>query len=203
MRAPPPATAERILDVAERLVQTQGYNGFSYADISAALRITKASLHYHFPTKAKLGLSLVLRYHDAFRSALEAIQKSVPDPRQKLRAYVQLYADVLRKDRLCLCGMLAAEQATLPKPMKAALNAFFDANERWLAGVLEEGRRSGTLHLEGPVVEEAQLLVAALEGAMLVARSYGDSKRFAAVAERVLAGILPPAPRLPKRVRQA
>jgi len=182
MRAPPPATAERILDVAERLVQTQGYNGFSYADISAALRITKASLHYHFPTKAKLGLSLVLRYHDAFRSALEAIQKSVPDPRQKLRAYVQLYADVLRKDRLCLCGMLAAEQ---------------------LAGVLEEGRRSGTLHLEGPVVEEAQLLVAALEGAMLVARSYGDSKRFAAVAERVLAGILPPAPRLPKRVRQA
>jgi TetR/AcrR family transcriptional repressor of nem operon len=99
--------------------------------------------------------------------------------------------------------MLAAEQATLPKPMKAALNAFFDANERWLAGVLEEGRRSGTLHLEGPVVEEAQLLVAALEGAMLVARSYGDSKRFAAVAERVLAGILPPAPRLPKRVRQA
>src|SRR5450432_335380 len=100
----PSATAERILDVAERLVQTQGYNGFSYADVSAALRITKASLHYHFPTKAKLGLSLVLRYQEAFRIALEAIQKSVPDPRDKLRAYVQIYTDVLRKDRMCLCG---------------------------------------------------------------------------------------------------
>ena len=30
-------TAARILDVAERLVQTRGFNGFSYADISAEL----------------------------------------------------------------------------------------------------------------------------------------------------------------------
>jgi len=201
--APPSATAQRILDVAERLVQTQGYNGFSYADVSAALRITKASLHYHFPTKAKLGLSLVLRYQDAFRSALEGIQRSVPDSEGKLRAYVQLYADVLRKDRMCLCGMLAAEQATLPKPMRVALNAFFDANEAWLADVLEEGRRTGAVYVEVPVVEEARLLVASLEGAMLVARSYGDSRRFVSAAERVLAGVLSSAKRVAKTVRQA
>ena len=48
-------TASRILDVAERLAQTQGYNGFSYADIAAELGITKASLHYHFASKADLG----------------------------------------------------------------------------------------------------------------------------------------------------
>jgi TetR/AcrR family transcriptional regulator, transcriptional repressor for nem operon len=205
MRVPPPpsATAERILDVAERLVQTQGYNGFSYADVSAALRISKASLHYHFPTKAKLGLSLVLRYQEAFRSALEAIRKSVPAPADQLRAYVQLYADVLRKDRMCLCGMLAAEQATLPKPMKAALNAFFDANEAWLADVLEEGHRTAALRVEGSVVEEARLFVASLEGAMLVARSYGDSRRFVSAAERVLAGVLPSAQRFKKGLRQA
>jgi len=198
----PSATAERILDVAERLVQTQGYNGFSYADVSAALRITKASLHYHFPTKAKLGLSLVLRYQEAFRIALEAIQKSVPDPRDKLRAYVQIYTDVLRKDRMCLCGMLAAEQATLPKPMRSALNTFFDANEAWLSNVLEEGRRTGAFYIEGPAVEEARVLVASLEGAMLVARSYGDSRRFVSAAERVLASVLPSAARFARAVRR-
>ena len=49
-----PETSARILDIAERLVQTRGFNAFSYADIAAALHVTKATLHYHFPTK---GLS--------------------------------------------------------------------------------------------------------------------------------------------------
>ena len=32
-----------ILDVAERLVQTRGFNGFSYADVASELKITTAS----------------------------------------------------------------------------------------------------------------------------------------------------------------
>ena len=54
-----PGTAGRILDVAERLVQLRGFNGFSYADVAAELGITKASLHYHFPGKAELGEALI------------------------------------------------------------------------------------------------------------------------------------------------
>jgi len=42
-------TAERILDTAQALAQVRGYNGFSYADISAELAITKPSIHHHFP----------------------------------------------------------------------------------------------------------------------------------------------------------
>ena len=43
------STAERILDTAQALAQVRGYNGFSYADISAELAITKPSIHHHFP----------------------------------------------------------------------------------------------------------------------------------------------------------
>ena len=185
----PSATAKRILDVAERLVQTQGFNGFSYADISAALGITKASLHYHFRTKAQLGLSLIRRYQHNFLEALAAIDAARIDQRQKLRRYAQIYSDVLRKDRMCLCGMLAADYATLPKPMKDSVTAFFDANESWLEKLLEEGRRARALHFEGSAAEEARLLLASLEGAMLVARSYDDVTRFEAMAERALAVI--------------
>jgi TetR/AcrR family transcriptional repressor of nem operon len=193
MRTPPSprsGTAERILDVAERLVQTGGFNGFSYADVSAALRITKASLHYHFPTKAKLGLSLILRYQQSFLGALQAIETSRGDALEKVRRYVAIYAAVVRRNRMCLCGMLAAEQATLPKAMRVALNAFFDANERWLSGVLEEGRLARAFAFHGSAVEEARLLVAALEGAMLVARSYGDPARFDSAAQRALASLV-------------
>lgn len=47
--------AERILDVAERLVQQRGFNGFSYRDVAAELGITTARLHYHFRGKGELG----------------------------------------------------------------------------------------------------------------------------------------------------
>ena len=57
-----PRTAERILDIAERLLQTRGFTNFSYADIAAELGITKASLHYHFPGKGELGQALISRY---------------------------------------------------------------------------------------------------------------------------------------------
>lgn len=180
-------TSQRILDIAERLVQTQGFNGFSYADIAAELHVTKASLHYHFATKADLGTELIARYHANFQRALDEIYAEEPDARARLARYAELYAGVLRKDRMCLCGMLASDFATLPRPMKDAVKRFFDANELWIARVLEEGRKTRTLRLEGAAPELARTLVAALEGAMLVARSYGDVTRFEATAARLVA----------------
>jgi TetR/AcrR family transcriptional repressor of nem operon len=188
----PSATARRILDAAEKLIQTRGFNGFSYADVSAAVGITKASLHYHFPTKAKLGLTLILRYQETFGAALEDLAATRGDARDLLRGYVQLYSNVLGRNRMCLCGMLAAEYTTLPRPMQEGLRAFFDANERWLVKVLEEGARTGVLVFEGSPTDEARLLVAALEGALLVARSYDDAARFESAAARVLAGVSAP-----------
>jgi TetR/AcrR family transcriptional repressor of nem operon len=182
----PPATSQRILDIAERLVQTQGFNGFSYADIAAELRITKASLHYHFATKASLGLQLVTRYHANFERALEVIDAGEKDVRGKLRAYADLYAEVLRNERMCLCGMLASDSATLPRGMRDAVRRFFDMNEAWLGRVLEDGRTSRALRFDGTAQEAARTIVASLEGAMLVARSYGDAARFDSTAGRLL-----------------
>jgi len=184
-------TARRILDVAERLVQSQGFNGFSYADISAQLGITKASLHYHFPTKADLGATLIVRYGDTFKGALTDIDREETSPPRKLQRYADLYADVLRKNRMCLCGMLAAEHSTLPREMKDLVKAFFDANEGWLAAVLEQGRKSKSLRFSGLAIDEARLLLGALEGAMLVARSYDDAPRFTAAAAHLLAQLAP------------
>ncbi|MGZ6133185.1 MAG: TetR/AcrR family transcriptional regulator [Myxococcaceae bacterium] len=195
-----PLTPQRILDVAERLIQTRGFNGFSYADVAAEVGITKASLHYHFPTKADLGLSLVRRYHLVFEDALAALARSGGNTRALLEGYADLYGSVLRKDRMCLCGMLAAEQSTLPLVMRRALQSFFDLNERWLAGVLEVARKRGELDLAAPAREEARLLVAGLEGALLVARSYDDVARFQEAAARLLAGVLAGAGReVPRR----
>jgi TetR/AcrR family transcriptional repressor of nem operon len=182
-----PATAQRILDVAERLVQTRGFNGFSYADIAAALGITKASLHYHFPTKANLGQRLIERYENRFLDALAAIDRSGMDAREKLRRYAAIYSEVLRSNRMCLCGMLASDYATLAKPVKDGVKHFFDRNEEWLVSVLEEGRKAKMLRFSGSPDVAARAIVGALEGAMMLARSYGEIGRFESVADRLIA----------------
>ena len=76
-------TSERILDVAEELVQTRGLNAMSYADIAERLDITKASLHYHFPSKADLVRALVARYSTRFFAGLDALEQSSADPAQR------------------------------------------------------------------------------------------------------------------------
>jgi len=187
-------TASQILDVAERLVQVRGFNGFSYADVASELGISKAGLHYHFASKAELGEALIARYAARFAEALNAIDERGGDATAKLDSYARIYAEVLRDRRMCLCGMLAAEYDTLPEPMRKAIVGFFDDNERWLAGVLVEGSDAGALELDGSAKDEAQTIVSGLEGALLVARPYGDVARFEATATRLLRSLARTAP---------
>lgn len=182
-------TAAGILDVAERLVQVRGFNGFSYADVASELGVTTAALHYHFAGKAELGEALIRRYAARFAAALAEIDARGTDAPAKLDAYASLYLDVLRDERMCLCGMLAADYQTLPQPMRDAVVRFFDDNEAWLGRVLQQGQAAGTLRVTGSAEEAAQTIVGGLEGAMLVARPYGGTARFEAAASRLLASV--------------
>jgi TetR/AcrR family transcriptional repressor of nem operon len=183
----PAHTSQQILDIAQRLVQTRGYNAFSYADIASELGVSKASLHYHFASKRELGVKLIERYEAGMERALNEIDANGGGAAAKLRRYVDIYAKVLAGQRMCLCGMLAAEFATLPKAMQTALESFFRLNERWLIGVLNEGRASGALRFEGPAAEASQFIIDSLEGSMMMARSHGGTARFDAASRRLLA----------------
>jgi TetR/AcrR family transcriptional repressor of nem operon len=183
------ATTERILDVAERLLQARGFNGFSYADVAGELGITRAALHYHYPGKAELGEALITRYADRFSAALADLDAASTAAPVTLQGYVDLYAQVLGQQRMCLCGMLAAEYLTLPPAMKRGVTAFFDDSSSWLRSVLERGRREGTLMFSGPAADSAAMVMGGLEGAMLITRMSGDVEGFRAAAVRLLAGL--------------
>jgi len=189
-RPEPADTATRILDLAEELVQTRGFSGFSYADIAARLDVTPASLHYHYGSKADLGEALIRRYRTRFMSALDEVERQSGRAPAMLDAYARIYAEVLRLKRMCLCGMLAAGYETLPDPMRREVVQFFDENEAWLVRVLERGRSEGTVAFSGPASVVAQSIISGLEGALLVARPYGDVSRFERAANRLLSGVL-------------
>jgi TetR/AcrR family transcriptional repressor of nem operon len=191
LQAPPiAARAGEILDVAERLVQTRGFNAFSYADIAAELGVTKPALHYHFRSKEALGDALIARYSERFFRELDAIEAGTDAAPARVARYVDLYRAVLLANRMCLCGILAAEYQTLPLSMRAAVRGFFERNETWLAGVLRHGAERGEVTVTEPLEDAARLLIDTLEGAMMIARAHDGPERFDSASSRMIASLL-------------
>lgn len=183
-------TRTRLLDAAQDLVQRVGANAMSYRDLSEAVGIRKASIHYHFPAKSDLLVALIERYHERFLGVVDGIVAAGADGADRLRRYVGLFEATLRRDsceKACPCGMLGAEVATLEPAAADRLRKFYAANNDRLAAILRSGREDGSLRFEGAPAPLARTLFAALEGAMLVTRVEGGWKQFREIAGQLLA----------------
>lgn len=181
---------EQILASAQRLVQTRGFNGFSYADIAKEVGIRKASLHHHFPTKTDLGVALVEAYTAMLESALLKIGASSEPANMKLAAYAGIYRNSLEVDRACLGGMLASEALTLDKAVLRSLKRFFALNVQWLTEILSEGKAKRIFELNGTASNHAHLLVSSLQGALILARATGDRKMFEQTVSMLMASLV-------------
>jgi TetR/AcrR family transcriptional repressor of nem operon len=170
-------TAERILDLAETLIQTRGYSAFSYQDISDSLGIRKASIHYHFPSKTDLGIAVVDRYVGRFGAALAALAADETRPSMAvLELYLEPYGSFAdTTDRVCLCGALAGEILALPPEMGSRVQGFFRTHQEWLTKILKRGAARGEFQLVAPASKQARFIFSALQGALLVKRATGDA----------------------------
>ena len=164
--------AERVVDVAEALVQQAGYNGFSYDDVAQQVGIRKPSIHHHFPTKAELVVTVVQRYAHRFCEQLLRIEGRRGAAGEQLSAYADLFeATYLQNRRLCVCGMLGAEAEGLPPDVAAEVQRFFEVNLEWLRRVFSAGQADGSLRAQAQAPDAlAELYLCALEGAMVVGR---------------------------------
>ena len=174
--------ASDILDAAERFARTLGYNGFSFRDVAAEVGIKSASVHYHFPTKADLGAAVAVRYADRFFQALGNPDDPDISADAKLARYVGLYRHALVTDQqMCLCGMLGAEVASLPAELASEVAKFFERNLDWLTRVVA---RLGD-NTARDAARHAMTVLAALEGALMLARTLGRNEIFDQVAEDI------------------
>ncbi|GAB5387929.1 MAG: hypothetical protein Alpg2KO_08970 [Alphaproteobacteria bacterium] len=166
----PPSKREQILDVAERMARSGGYDGFSFRQIADQVGIKGASVVYHFPTKQALGEAIAQRYTQRFFAAIGAVdQDDAPIDR-----FIRVFRHALKVDgQMCLCGLLGAEINALPAPVAAEARNFFNLSVAWL----EKAYASATAPRDS-----ALSLLALLEGALIVAQSLDDPEAF----ERIL-----------------
>ena len=165
-------TAERIIETAEGLMQEHGFHGFSFQDIADAVGIKKASIHYHFPAKAKLGQAVVDRYRKRMSKAWEVIEVTdETDHWQALSVYLEPIIQLGRTPGYaCLCGVLGGEYLGLPKEIQNEIKAFFEEHELWLSELLENGRIAGTFQFKGSANTMAKLLFSIIQGGLLIKR---------------------------------
>lgn len=185
-------TRTQLLTEAEAVVRSQGYAGFSYADLTERVGIRKASIHHHFPAKEDLGVALVEAYTERFTQALADILAATADAPKRLGTYAGLYRSGLQAGQGCLCGVLASELNVLPDRIRVGVRRFFDLNTDWLEGIVAAGQSDGCFRSDLDARSQAMAVLAALEGAMLVGRALGSVEAFDAAAGASLMGLQKP-----------
>lgn len=188
----------RAAEIAEHtkiLLAAGGYNGFSYADISDRVRIGKASIHHHFPSKAELVLTVVVQHRAQSRAGLAALDRQVADPRARLDAYTGYWTACIRDatSPICICAMLAAELPAVPREVADEVQGYFRDLSAWLESVLKKGAATGQFRLQDTAAVEANAFMATVHGAMLSARAFDNPAIFESITQAAIRRLAPEA----------
>ncbi|GAA6186991.1 TetR/AcrR family transcriptional regulator [Litorivita sp. NS0012-18] len=192
-------TKDSILDAAKASAQAHGYAGLNFRDIAKQVGIKSASIHYHFPSKADLGLAVAKRYWQDTKKILDRKTEALPDPKDRLRWYPSLFRHALEHDnRMCLCSFMSAEYDALPAALRAEVQIFATVNLEWLERTLRDAGPSSSPPAPAAsgaqltAAQQAQAIFAAVTGAQLLARSRNDISIFdSAIESYRAAGVLP------------
>lgn len=177
----------QLLDSAEDLVRRRGFDGMSFADMAQANDIKTASIHYHFPGKAALGVELMKRYAKTLGDELVALNEGELTARQKLERVIARYRAALNGgDTMCLCVAMSVSRDNLAEPIVAEMRAFRTMMLDWLTRLYQQASQDKTLLTPAEPAAHASATLAQLEGAQLIAHTENDPLRFDAAAATLL-----------------
>ncbi|GAA0707864.1 TetR/AcrR family transcriptional regulator [Dyella marensis] len=187
-------TQQKLIDSARHLIQTRGYNGFSYADVADEVQMRKASIHHHFPAKSDLAKAVVEQSRAVIVEQTRLLDDGAFDPDAQLRMYTGYWEKCIADASapFCVAGMLASELPTLPADLAQEVRAHFHDLSGWLERVMTRGAQLGRFQLQGSARQEAEAFMAMVYGAMLAARAYGDAKVFSDIVAGALKRLAAP-----------
>lgn len=184
-------TRERILETAQRLVQTESYDGFSFRDIAAAVGIRKASIYHHFESKEALAAAMADRARERFRDWVAAQAGLAPS--QRLAAYCfDLYGDRLGAGhRLCPGASLVSGWSHLSGEVREAVLALMELHLDFLENAMRDGAADGSVRLPAnrDAAAAAKWFAAAVQGSLVWARATGSREAFEQICETTLASL--------------
>lgn len=173
------ATRDQILDAASRLIHLRGYHCTSLDDVLRESGVGKGNFYYYFKSKEDLGYAIIDR---AIREFVErTLEPAFADPDGDPLAQIHAFLDgILARVRArngvggCPMGNLACELSDVHEGFRQRLAEVFVAWRRRLAETLVRAQQRQRLRADADAAALAQFLVAALEGAILMAKVTRD-----------------------------
>ncbi len=185
--------ADQALDRAVRVFSERGYHGASITDLTRAMRLAQGSLYKAFKDKQSLFLAAFDRYRD---QRTEKLRRAIGDGgtglerlRNALAFYVASSQGATGRQG-CLVVGSTVELSALDKPVATHIATALSRNEAWLAELIREGRRDGSIAAHIEVEAAARMLLCLTQGMRVVGktgRSRADMQAVADAALKVLA----------------
>ncbi|WP_410595278.1 TetR/AcrR family transcriptional regulator [Amycolatopsis sp. lyj-23] len=174
-------TRQRMLDTAADLFQTQGYHATGLTQLTTAGGAPKGSLYFHFPGgKEQLAAEAVRLSGERTGALLEAILDDAPDPATAIDRAVDALAGFLTGSdfqRGCPLATVALDAAGTSEPIREACMEGYASWHEALRGYFAAQGLSPER-----ADELATIVLAAIEGGLLLARTRRDLAPLRAVA---------------------
>jgi TetR/AcrR family transcriptional repressor of nem operon len=183
------ATRKRILDIAEELILTRGYNGFSYQDISEMLGIRKASIHYHYPLKEDLVERYIRKQIVLFKMWSRQVQAK--NNIEKLHLFSRMYFDLSKHGiKICPIGMLSAEFPVLPEKIQKRVRELMETEIEWLECTIKSGIHEGVFSQHINIHRTALIIMTTVSGMLKMLRIHKNPNEMKGVVQELITFLL-------------
>lgn len=164
-----------------------GYHGTTMDALSTACGLTKASFYHHYPNKESLLKDVLEWTHTGLNAAMFSIAFDENlTPQERLTRMGRKARKLFQDDSIgCLMGVVAIDATYGKTDLMLPIRRFLDD---WAAAFF---KLYSVTHEQQVAQDLARQLVADFEGAILLARIYGDMKYIDAVIARGLAQLEP------------
>jgi len=133
---PAQSTRDLIVDEADTLFYEGGFEATSFADIAAAVGISRGNFYHHFKTKDEILDAVISRRMARTRATLESWQAEGEGPRERILSFIHML--IVNRVKImafgCPVGTLCSELAKLDHAAKDHAADIFGLFRSWLAG---------------------------------------------------------------------
>ncbi len=128
------STRGHIVEAADRIFYENGFDHTSFADIAAAVKISRGNFYHHFKTKDDILDAVIERRIAATRAMLDGWEIAGETPEARIASFIEiLHANCEKIQKFgCPVGTLAAELAKLDHRALPSAVALFTLFREWL-----------------------------------------------------------------------